>query len=369
MKKLIYFVSEDWYFCSHRLELGVSANNAGFDVYVMCNVSKHGKIIEQAGLKVIPLDIDRSNTGIYSNVKVFFSICRVFRNLRPDLLHNVAQKPVILGSIAAYLCGVPKVINALGGLGFIFISKDFKAKILKRVVSAIYKILFNSIRCNLIVQNKDDFAFFVENLSIQKHRICLIRGAGINIDSFPFQPLPPEPIKITLVARMLKDKGVFEFIEAAKLLQADFPSVVFQLVGNTDSKNPNSFSDDELNESCRNSNVRWLGRIDNILSVWKTSHIAVLPSYREGLPKSLLEAASVGRPIVTTDVPGCREVVIDGFNGYLVRPYSSKDLANKLSKLLTNTDLLPEMGLKSRELTVKYFSSVAVNNATLKLYE
>ncbi|UAA39685.1 glycosyltransferase family 4 protein [Paraneptunicella aestuarii] len=370
MKKLVYFVSEDWYFCSHRLEVAKCALHKGYDVYLVCNVDKHQKQIEDAGIKVIPINIDRSSVGLLANLKLMHNVWKIFRSIQPDVVHNVAQKPVLLGTIAARLCGVPRIVNALGGLGFVFISQHAKARILKRILSSLYRLLFNLSGVTLILQNRDDYQFFTDTLNIRESHISLIRGAGINIDDFSFQVLPDSDItKVTLVARMLKDKGVGEFLAAAKLLNDKQLNVEFELVGDIDPKNPNSYAQDELVQIAKESGVSWHGSRSDIFNVWKSSHISVLPSYREGLPKSLLESASVGRAIITTDVPGCREVVKDGYNGFLVPLYSIQELADRMERLINDRQLCQQMGENGRKMVEEHFSSYKVNEKTLALYQ
>lgn len=370
MKKLLYFVSEDWYFCSHRLELAKHALDKDYEVYLLCNVDKHQQIVEQAGIKLIPIDINRSGIGLLANLMLLMRVRKVLCQLKPDIVHNVAQKPVLIGTIAARLCSIPRVVNALGGLGFIFMSKTLKARVLKGVLSFLYRFLFNSSKTTLILQNRDDYAFFRDTIKIREEQLSLIRGAGINIDKFSFQPLPEcHVLKVTLVARMLKDKGVGEFIGAAKLLHDKYPHVEFQLIGDTDPKNPNSFTSEELDQLTKDSGVKWLGPSSDVFSIWQQSHISVLPSYREGLPKSLLESAAVGRAIVTADVPGCREVVEDGINGFLVPRYSVDILAEKISILLDDKALRQRMGEMSRQMAETHFSSYKVNEKTVELYQ
>lgn len=369
MKKLIYFVSEDWYFCSHRLELAKEAKSKGFDVVLLCNVNQHKAVVESAGIRVIPIDIQRSETGILSNLRLLKQVIRVFRQEKPDVVHHVAQKPVLLGSLAARLCGVPKIVNALGGLGFVFMSSSLKARLLKYVLSFFYKRLFNFDNTTLILQNRDDYAFFNQKIGVHDDNLCLIRGAGINVDTFTHQPFPEsETVRLTLVARMLKDKGVGEFLLAAKQLMKKGVKAEFVLVGDVDEKNPNSYTHQALSAQANEAGVKWQGPSNDVFSVWVHSHVSVLPSYREGLPKSLLESAAVGRPIITTDVPGCREVVQEGKNGFLVPLYSVDALADAMQTLIENEALRQEMGEASRALAETAFSSYKVNEMTVNLY-
>ncbi|MCY7294345.1 glycosyltransferase family 4 protein [Alteromonas sp. a30] len=370
MSKLLYFVSEDWYFCSHRLELAKAAVAKGYDVSILCNVNRHRSVIEEAGIRVIPMDIDRANTGLLANLMLLLQVIKIFLKEKPDVVHNVAQKPVLMGTIAAHLCGAKRIVNALGGLGFVFMSKTTKAKILKYVMSTLYKLLFNLRRTVLILQNRDDYQFFVETIGVKQTHLCLIRGAGINIEQFSHQPFPnTDKVRFTLVARMLKDKGVGEFLQAAKRVSDKLTNVEFVLVGDVDAKNPNAFTENELTRLAKDAGVIWDGPSSQIFDVWKHSHVSVLPSYREGLPKSLLESASVGRPIITTDVPGCREVVEDGKNGFLVPLYDVQTLAEKIQLLAENKSLRQEMGEISRKMAEEEFASHKVNEKTIHLYE
>ena len=370
MKTLLYFVAEDWYFCSHRLETAKAVLAEGYRVIVVCNVDKHREVIEKAGIEVLSVSIERSSLGLLSNIKLLQLLIKLFKNIRPDIVHNVAQKPVLIGSVAAKLAGIPLVVNALGGMGYIFISSEPKARILKALITFIYRRLFNLKGMRLILQNRDDFAFFREQIKVQPERLHLVRGAGVNTDDFTQLPFPDfQKVRVTLVARMLKDKGIREFIEAAKLLIPSYPHAEFCLVGSVDLKNPNSFSTAELHQLCQQSGVVWNGERSDILNVWRDSHISVLPSYREGLPKSLLESAAVGRPIVTTDVPGCREVVEESKNGYLVPLYDTKILTERISSLLDSPELCMKMGQRSREMAENAFSSYKVNEQILALYK
>lgn len=368
-KKITYLVSEDWYFASHRLPLAQRAIMEGYKVSVMCNVDKHASVIQCAGIDVIPLKFSRSDVGLFANIRFFIALIFILRRADPDILHNVAQKPVLFGTWAGLVCRTPKIINAFGGLGTLFSSSSLRSRFARGCLSLVYRILFLSKRTHMIVQNNDDESWLRDQLGIPESRISLIRGAGVDVAYYtPSSAFVPSstPV-ITLVARMLRDKGVVEFCEAVRILKSRGVAGRFLLVGDPDPLNPTSLSELELAE-LTNIGVDYLGRSDDIRGIWQMSDISVLPSYREGLPLSLLESAAMGKPIVTTDVPGCREVVDDGVNGFLAPPKDPEALANAIEKLVVNPELREQFGLASRERAVKEFSSERVIADTIALY-
>lgn len=367
MKKLLFFVSEDWYFCSHRLELAVAAKQSGFDVYVMCKVTKHRHIIEAAGIKVLELEINRASFGIVSNIRLLYQVIALVRKIRPDIMHNVAQKPVILGSIAAKICRVERLVNALGGLGFVFSSSTRKAKVIKSILPYIYNIVLRN--AQLIVQNRDDRDYFLHTVNLPSDLVHLVPGAGVDTTRFEYCELPETATtRVVLVARMLKEKGIAEYINAAKKVRGVASDVEFYLVGDIDPLNPHSFGRTELEKMSEDAGVKWEGPSDDIFRVWASAHVSVLPTYREGLPKSLLESASVGRPIVTTNVTGAREVVQDHVNGFLVPAKSSELLSERILQLVNDRALCKKMGKESRRMVEESFSSKVIIPQCLSIY-
>lgn len=368
-RSILFLVSEDWYFVSHRLTLAQRAMSEGYKVSVLCNVNNHGSVIKRAGIEVIPLAFNRSDTGLLANVRLLINLFFILRRLAPDILHNVAQKPVLFGTIAGLLCRTPKIVNAFGGLGTLFSSTTMKARLARYGLSMVYRLLFLSKRTHIIVQNRDDDYWLSHSLHIPRARVSLICGAGVDVTHFAPAPQVATSVVVTLVARMLRNKGIVEFCEAVSILESRGLQARFLLVGHPDPLNPTSLSAAELRVLTENSSLEWLGRIDDIRGVWLMSDISVLPSYREGLPLSLLESAAMGKPIITTDVPGCREVVENGINGFLVPPKDPLALADAIEKLVLNPELREQFGLASRERAVKEFSSERVIADTLALYE
>ena len=371
-KKLLFFVAEDWYFVSHRLTLAEKAISAGFDVSIVCRESEHGDQIRAAGIKLIPLEMHRSTLNPFSNLILFWQIFRVLRSERPDVLHNVAQKPVVLGTLAARLAGVPRIVNALGGLGIVFSSDRLRNRLLRRVFALVYRMVLSARNVTLILQNRENLEWFIGVVGLNETNTTLIRGAGVDVGEFQsdHNAIARTIPVVTLVARLLRAKGIVEFIKAAHILNARGCEATFLLVGDSDKLNPEALSHEELHRLLRESKVQWLGRRSDIKQIWQDSDISVLPTYYpEGVPLSLLESAAMGKPIITTDVPGCNDLVIDGLNGFLVPPKDPLALADAIEKLVLNPELREQFGRASRERAVKEFSSERVIADTLALYE
>jgi glycosyltransferase involved in cell wall biosynthesis len=361
--RLLFFVAEDWYFCSHRLPLARAAVQAGFDVAVATRVRNHGDAIRRSGIRVIPVEIDRGGLNPVAAIGEILQLTRLYRRERPDIVHHVALKPVLYGSVAARMAGVPQVVNALTGLGWLFTSTSRKARWLKPVIGRVLRHLLRPTA--VIVQNREDAALVGEWNVRQTH---LIRGAGVDCEMFrPAVEPEGEPL-VVLPARMLWDKGVGEFVAAARSIAAAGHSARFALVGAPDPDNPASVPVEQLAAWRDKGVVEWWGRIEDMPSVYAQAHIVCLPSYREGLPKSLLEAAAAGLPIVTADVPGCREIVQHELNGLLVPARDGHSLATALSRLISDPEMRRSMGLRGRQRAKAEFSQEQVVAETLAVY-
>jgi len=366
--KLLYFVAEDWVFCSHRLPLALAAQDAGYDVAVVTHVSEHGDVIRRAGIRLIPFNLSRRGMNPLSELVVLARLISLFRKEKPALVHNVAMKPVIYGSLAARLSGVPRVVNALTGLGYVFTSDQPKARLLRPVIGSAFRALLSSRRSLLILQNQDDRAMFIHKRFINKEQIRLIRGSGVDTAVFP-PSLEPSGIPVVMLAsRMLWDKGIKEFVEAARQLKARGVDARFVLVGDTDTHNPTAITNEQLTVWHTEGVIEWWGWCDDMPAVLAQANIVCLPSYREGLPKVLLEAASCGRPIVTTDVPGCREIMRNGENGFLVPVHSTVELAHAIQRLIEKPELRKKMGPKGREIVIGEFAVEKVISETMAVY-
>jgi glycosyltransferase involved in cell wall biosynthesis len=368
MPKLLFLVTEDWYFCSHRMPLAQAAIRAGFEVVLLANLHSHGEVIRSEGVGVIPLDIKRHSMNPLRELKTLLRIVKTYRAERPDIVHHVAMKPVLYGSIAAFLTGIPRVVNALTGMGYLFISESMKSRILRACIKRLFWFLLNRKRSRLILQNPDDAGMFLKYGIAEKALIYLIRSSGVDGAIFVPTPEPPQPITVMLPARMLLDKGVVEFVEAARILVKQGCTARFILVGKCDPGNPANISESQLKLWQQEKVIEWWGHQSDMPAVLAQAHIVCLPSYREGLPKALLEAASCGKPIVSTNVPGCREIVRDGVNGFLVPARNGFALAGALRKLIDNKELREQMGTKGRDIVLNEFSEENVVNETLSVY-
>lgn len=368
-KKLIFFVAEDWYFCSHRLQLAVDAKNAGYIVRVVTRVRDHGDVIQKAGLKLLPLDISRSGVNPLREVMSIARLIKLYADERPDVVHHVAMKPILYGLIAAFFTRVPCTVNAIAGMGFLFISKSSKVRFLRFMIMKILKTLLKRNGQHVILQNPDDVKLLCESGILLPDKVSLIKSSGVDADRFSFQEETDDKVTVVLASRLLWDKGVGEFVEAAERLKAQKIEARFVLVGDGDRDNPASISDAQLASWKKEGIVEVWGRRDDMPEVFARSHIVCLPSYREGLPKVLIEAAACGRPIVTTDVPGCREIVQDGVNGVLVKVRDVSTLADALKKLIESPQLRVKMGKKGRRVVEESFTVDRINHSILKLYE
>jgi glycosyltransferase involved in cell wall biosynthesis len=363
--KILFFATEDWFICSHWLPIIDAANEMGLDVVVVTRVNKHLEMIEQHGVKVIPFEISRRGSSFLSEIDTVMRLIKIYRKERPDIAHHIALKPMLYGSLAAHLTHVKHTVNWVAGMGWLFISNSWRAKLMQALVKKVLSMLLRG--TDVIVENKDDQEI-IANLGVSKPYLHLIHGAGVDTSQYLHLPEPNNIPLVILPARMLWDKGVGEFVDAAIMLKKRGVVARFVLVGEPDHENPASVSNNQLEKWQNDGVVEWWGRREDMPRVLAQAHIVCLPSYREGLPKSLLEAASCGRPIVTTDVPGCREVVRDGHNGILVQVRNSLALADALEKLLTEPELRLQMGLRGRERVMREFSQEIIVRRVLAIY-
>lgn len=364
--KLLFFITEDYYVVSHRLPLAVAAQEAGYDVAIVTRVRNHGEVIRRAGLRLIPFENQRGTLNPFADIRMLWRLARLYRREQPDIVHHVAMKPVLYGSLAAKLTGRrPRVVNAIAGMGWLFTSDAGHAQWLKAIVR---RLLGRFGADGLaIVQNPDDAEMLV-SLGIARSRIRMIAGAGVDLTAF--HPAAPEPgaLSVVMPTRLLWDKGVAEFVGAARILRTRYPNVRFVLAGEPDPLNPATVTNADVDAWVREGVVDYLGFVSEMPRLLAESHIVCLPSYREGLPKSLVEAAAAGRAIVTTDVPGCREVVQHGYNGLLVPSRTTDALASALERLITDPELRDEMGRRSRALAEARFGIETIVQQTLAIY-
>lgn len=368
--KLFFVVNVDSFFLSHRLPLGLEALKRGYQVTVVAIDTGKKEEIEKHGMRFVSLPISRSGTDIWTELGALWFLYRLYRKEKPQIVHHIAIKAVTYGSIAARMAGVPKVVNAISGLGFVFINAADN-KILYQLLLSLFKIGLSSKRVTVIFQNLDDLDFF-KNLKVLKPaQMVYIKGSGVDLCEFFYtENETPSPIRVVLPARMLRDKGVEEFVAAAQMLKPKYgEQVQFILAGGVDIENKAGIPEHQLLQWAAEGSVDWIGFQQNMAAVFRASHIVVLPSYREGLPKALIEACATGRAIVTTDVPGCREVVTTGVNGILVNPKDVQGLSMALDQLITNPDLCKKMGKMARQKAEHEFSIHSVVEKTFNIYK
>lgn len=367
-RKIIFLVSEDWYFCSHRLPLGIAAREAGADVIVATRTNAHRDEIEAAGLTVAPIEIQRSGTNPFADLATIQQITELYRCEKPDLVHHVALKPILYGGYAAKRAGVPAIVNAVAGMGFMFISDSLFAKTARPFITRAQRALMNRQNTRTILQNPDDVSLYTDTIGVSSENLTIIPGAGVDTDKFAVTPEPSGVPTAVCVSRMLRDKGIHELVAATRLLLAKGIEIRVRLVGPTDD-NPASIPQATLTEWSNEGVVDIVGPSDDIAGEYARAHIAVLPSYREGLPKSLLEAAACARPIVATDVPGCREVCLHDETGLSVPARSVEPLADALEKLAVDAALRQRLGGNARKRAEAVFSQEIINRQTLSLYD
>jgi glycosyltransferase involved in cell wall biosynthesis len=387
-KKLLFFISEDSTFCTHRINLAKQAIKAGYQVAIATRCNQYQALIEASGIQVFPLKKSkRASVNPWLQIQSLLELNRIYAEYKPDISHHVAIKPVFLGSIIARVNKVPIVINALGGLGYIFTSsnetkflKKVKKYLLRRSALLFFHWIFSNPNSKLILQNPDDITTLVSSGCIKTDKITLIRGAGVDINAFAAKPPLPrqpdqldqqhlkQPIIISCVSRLLWDKGIGELVDAAKIIKAKGVSAKIILYGEPDLENPTSIPLATIQSWHENQIIEWQGHCTDVAKAYAECHIAVLPSYREGLPKTLLEAASTARPIVTTDVPGCKEVVVHQENGLLVPVKNAGALAEALILLCEDAELRQRMGEAGRKRVEQYFADTLIHQQTLDLY-
>jgi glycosyltransferase involved in cell wall biosynthesis len=365
--KLLFVINDDWYFLSHRLPIALAARREGFDVAVATRVGSQGQEIIDHGFRLIPLKyLKRETWSPFNELRAVKELSAIYRREKPDIIHHVALKPILHGNIAAL--GLPtRIVNAFAGFGYLESSNSPKAFILRTGIWTAMRFLLNRPRAFTILQNFDDRDFALRKLRASEDNTEVIMGSGVDMDLFKPSPQPSGIPIVMLPSRLLWNKGVAEFVAAAESLKATGMQARFVLVGDTDEGSPSAIPRSRLAEWNDSGSIEWWGKMSDMQNVLPQASIVCLPSYREGIPKVLLEAAACGRPIVTTDVPGCRDVVQHYVNGMLVPAKNSDVLALTIRVLLGNSDLRARMGDAGRKIAA-HFSQDVVIEKTLARY-
>ena len=356
--RLLIVVNDAAFFLSHRLALALGARDAGFDVHIATPRDEASPRIEAAGLPFHAIPLSRKGTSPAGELRTIAALVKLYRELRPDIVHHVTAKPILYGGLAARIARVPAVVHAVSGLGYVFISNEPRARAIRRGIMATYRLVTSHPNCAVIFQNDDDRRVF--GSAIRTKRIELIRGSGVDLTRFRPTPLPSGVPVVVLPARMLWDKGVAEFVEAARLVRAPGVSARFVLVGDLDANNPAGVPRERIEAWVKDGFVEWWGMRTDMPAVLEQSTIVCLPSYREGMPKTLLEACAAGRPIVTTDVPGCRDALTGGDYGVLVPARDAAALATAIAELLADRPRLERMAASAAAAAAQFAVEVVL---------
>lgn len=363
---VVYLVTEAWYFLAHHLETANEAARRGFRVVVATNIGDREAALRATGFEVVQIHFRRAGLMPIHEWLTIRAIKALYRRVQPAVVHHIALKPVVLGSIAARWAGVPHVINMITGLGFVFASSRPKARALRLMLVPVLRAVFATPRIVVITQNSDDAKTLLNLRVIVPEQLVVVRGLGVDLSRFRYSLSPEGQPVVVLPARLLWDKGVGEFVGAARRLRSLHAQARFVLVGAEDRENPSAVSNSTLQGWQQEGVVEWWGYRADIDAVYRDATIVCLPSYREGLPQSLLEASAVGRPLVATDVPGCREVVRHGINGYLVPARNDEALAEALAALIADPQNARRLGAEGRRIVEQEFT---VEHAMAQIFE
>lgn len=369
-KRLMYVVNVDWFFLSHRLPIALAAMREGYEVHVAVGITDRLAELRSYGFTLHPLRMRRGNSGIADELAAFFELFRLFKTVKPDLVHLVTIKPVLWGGIASRLARVPAVVAAISGLGFVFVNNGWRAQIRRFLVGSLYRIALGRDGLRIIFQNHNDLNCLVRLARLPAARVNIIRGSGVDLARYTPTIFPDGTPLVIMACRLIADKGVWEFVKAAHLLHERGLLIRFGLVGEIDPDNPASLSDADMDRLRAEGIVELWGMRTDMESVLAQAHVFALPSYYgEGLPKVLIEAAACGRPVVTTDMPGCRDAVDPGMSALLVSPRDSVALADAIQYLIVRPECCKAMGEAGRRLAEQEFDINAVVSKHLHIYE
>lgn len=371
-RRVILFANTDWYLYNFRRSLALALNSAGYELLLISPPGPYGEKLRELGLRWEPLPMDRRSLHPLRELLLLWHLRRLFRRERPALVHGFTIKCAVYGSLAARLAGVPARVNAVAGMGYVFTSEEPKARLLRPLVRGLLRLALNGRGARLILQNPDDMRLFADAGLVDAACSRLIPGSGVDCTRFavrtPNASVGMQP-RVLLAARLLWDKGLAEFVEAARILRGQGRKVSFVLAGTPDAGNPAAVPAQTVRQWVDEGLLQWLGHVDDMSALLQSVDMMVLPSYREGLPKSLIEAAACGLPLITNDVPGCREVVTDGIDGLLVPARDAQALAAAIVRLLDDSALSARLGSAARAKALAEFDERIVIERTIAVYE
>ncbi len=369
--KIILFANTEWYLYNFRRSLALALHTSGHEVLLISPPGPYGEKLRALGLCWEALPMERRSLNLLREISLLWYLWRLFTREKPDVVHGFTIKCAVYGALAARLAGVPARVSSVAGMGYVFASSDLKAMLLRPVVRGLMRLALDGRNARLILQNQDDLGLFCETGMVACEHIRLIPGSGVNCQVFKPKEssgMADNEVCVLLAARMLWDKGIAEFVEASRQLRAQGRKVVFLLAGTPDSGNPAAVPESTLRGWMEQGLVEWLGHVDNMPQLLRSVDIVVLPSYREGLPKTLIEAAACGLPLVTTNAPGCREVVTDGVDGLLVPVRDSAALAQAIARLCDDPALAMKLGTAARSKALQQFDERLIIEKTMEVY-
>lgn len=369
--KVIFFSNTDWYLYNFRLSFAKFLRNHGIEVIFISSFGNYGKYLQKEGFQWIPIPMIRRSLNPFREISVLNKIIKIYKQEQPDLVHHFTIKSVVYGSLAARIAGISRRINAITGLGHIFTDTGLRSRLLRPIVRILFRIALKGNKSRLILQNPDDVLIFRKANLVDFNHICLIRSSGV--DTFRFRPSPHTKenshVTVLLATRLLREKGVFEYIDAARHILNTNMHIKFLIAGETDPGNPSVIPIEQISRWRNEGKVIFLGHIENMEDLLKKTDIVVLPSYREGVPKILLEAAACGLPLIATDVPGCREIVDHNINGILIPAKNPEELVKAIIYMYSNYNTRIKMGEASRKKVLNEFDEQIIFQQTFSVYQ
>ena len=367
-KKILFIANIDWFFISHRLPIAIEALNKGYEVHISTVFTKIPSILTKYRFYLHPIKLNRGKESFFLSILTLIKFYILINRIKPDILHLITIKPIIFGGLIARIIKIPLIVVSIPGLGFTFLQKSFQGKIRFFFIKILYKIILKNKNIFTIFQNNEDRKFIKKISNVKTSKNIIIRGSGVSLNEYYYKKIKNYKIpNILMASRLLIDKGLLDYVEAAKILKKKM-KVNFLLAGQIDYDNPSAISSSTLNHWIKKKYIKYVGFSNNIKNYLNISCIAVLPSYREGFPKFLIEASAIGRAIVTTNVPGCRDAIINKKTGILVNPKKPKDLAKAIEYLLTNNKIMKKMGINGANYAKKNFDIKDVVSKHINIY-
>ncbi len=368
-KKIFFLVNTDSFFLSHRFDIAKKMIRSNYEVHIGTEFSKYKSLFLKSGIKIHEVNFFRNSFNLF---KAFYSLIQIFfllKKIKPDILHTISLKPVIFGGLISFITPVKSLVISVTGLGSMFINKGIFYNFREYIFKTFYKVIFLFSNLKVILQNKDDLNYLIKKSNLKKKDVQIIKGSGVNLNKFKFSNIPKGSPIILMASRIIKDKGVFEYIEAIRILKKKNFNGKFFLIGDIDNDNPSAISNSLIRLWKKKKMIIYLKHQQNIIKYIKKSSIVVLPSYREGFPKILMEAAACGRPVITTNVPGCKDAIVNRVTGYLIPVKKSKPLADLIFNLSKKRNTLKKMGIDARIHAEKNFDVNNVVSKHLSIYK